>query len=1466
MLYSPDRKDIKAPKWRGLVTGATVDGGCPILINFDVTDGGDFLTRCDATNSVDDITGVPAGRGLRNIWEHKKSDGTRYTYIDVAEDPGLSITKPATQPTLTEATDGSGAMIAESYGSVTYEASLLNSTEKDKSISLIYAYGNTFCNQTKYTNAGQTHTNWADSSVTFEIEIDGKDAAKDRDGNLVDTYKYNHGGGDVQTGIPMQTNYLDNKQSHILSYVWVTIRGRRLKIPNIRSTAYGLAIGKSSGWFDYSDVVARFKYPSGHCVGDKWSFSLNPSGSGYVAEGSITFTEGGLNDVTTSGDYTGTKNRDFVVEVDATGTPDTFRWSKDGGKTWDATGVSMAATVALGSTGCTIACAATTGHKVGNRWSFPAYAGRYSGYYTYATYTGAVCTGETDPSPVTNVTVTGSNNAILFKWTDSAETYDKVNIYRTLADDDSGTAYFVTTGTKGNGTTGVTITDSDATIRANREMPTSIQDTILMYIGATTNTSTAASGVAIGSWTTLTDRQATAATTIPCWANANENAYRADGVNANKVIKNNSTIYDMGVVAPAVAPVCSSTTGGDLLEGDYEIYYTYIKYYGDSGLKIESDPSPPTYVTVTGDAIDITHIKSYQPGVDYIRIYRNLNGTTGTYWKCQEVANAAATTTLIRSDDEINTGLTDDMLDTDNDVPPKVKYIEHAGARMWYANAPDEDNGEFRLWWSKAHKPEQVPALNYAPLKSRKPITGLKAYRNSLLIFTGGTVHRVHDVYADTPSVIDMFDIGCVDFRTIQEWGDGRISWVSHEGVIVYDGTKLRNISFDLEGRDRVYGRILKSYIDAGAEWHSGYDSTKRQHHLLTFTWNAAETAIVDHKHLVYSLDTDSWSERQYKDSDGNRLYPTSMGIITDDKDRDILMMSTITGLTGTTAHFTQVNYDAGETGLIAEIPINVTGVSGTAIDRPTGSVIDSNDNAYVVTYGDGTTGGAIFKIDSTYTASVLATPAQIKTAISGETDELNLYSPVIDDTVNNCIYCLAVDEGAASEVIHILKSTYAGVLTDIGTINGAGTNVFDHTRLAVDSEGSLYYTTNVSGTTGRITKISDPGGGSEATTTYRDSTTNTKIVEEIYMDSSDNLWFVELTGSTYGMCKLTDVTGSADYAQEFTTTTPIGKHVSTDGNTVYFASTNFYWNWGDDEDGCTAGTIYKATQDSSGAWTETSIATLTQHYKSDNSQETINDPDTVLSETLDNVTDIAVDGFGTIIFSGYSSTDDAFNTYRLYEDFETISLVYSASGTMSTDTMLIGLSVDSKNTIIACVYDFGQTMASVIYNNDYAYFSNITPGSTTASSDSWTHTSEVKLQTSYTDLGNSTYEKSIDMIQFPVESKNATCGWCYSQAGYDTRRQVHSGSDYEEPTGSKTGYHWSMAGERSWETDSKFDTSSGSDEIWEHREIAEIPMDTHGRVFRCMIIGGTTAGSYDGRLKIGVPTIWFRVKGRKNE
>lgn len=75
----------------------------------------------------------------------------------------------------------------------------------------------------------------------------------------------------------------------------------------------------------------------------------------------------GLDDLTASGTFSGGASKDFVVKISALGTPDSFKWSSDGGQTFSANVAITGAAQSL-SDGVSITFGATTGHTLDDNW------------------------------------------------------------------------------------------------------------------------------------------------------------------------------------------------------------------------------------------------------------------------------------------------------------------------------------------------------------------------------------------------------------------------------------------------------------------------------------------------------------------------------------------------------------------------------------------------------------------------------------------------------------------------------------------------------------------------------------------------------------------------------------------------------------------------------------------------------------------------------------------------------------------------------------------------------------------------------------------------------------------------------------------------------------------------------------------------------------------------------------------
>lgn len=102
-----------------------------------------------------------------------------------------------------------------------------------------------------------------------------------------------------------------------------------------------------------------------------------------------TFTGSGLNDLTITGYNANTSSgeigRSYKVQIEGTGTPDTFKWSRDGGNNWKETGVAITGSSQTLEGDIAVTFAATTGHTLNNSWAFT--AERWTGSCSNTSYT-----------------------------------------------------------------------------------------------------------------------------------------------------------------------------------------------------------------------------------------------------------------------------------------------------------------------------------------------------------------------------------------------------------------------------------------------------------------------------------------------------------------------------------------------------------------------------------------------------------------------------------------------------------------------------------------------------------------------------------------------------------------------------------------------------------------------------------------------------------------------------------------------------------------------------------------------------------------------------------------------------------------------------------------------------------------------------------------------------------------------
>ena len=88
-----------------------------------------------------------------------------------------------------------------------------------------------------------------------------------------------------------------------------------------------------------------------------------------IGDANTIFTGTGLDDAAFEGYYEGIATTTYYVKIDATGTPDTYSWSKDNFSTTEATGVAITGAEQLLDDNIKIHFQATTGHTLNDVWS-----------------------------------------------------------------------------------------------------------------------------------------------------------------------------------------------------------------------------------------------------------------------------------------------------------------------------------------------------------------------------------------------------------------------------------------------------------------------------------------------------------------------------------------------------------------------------------------------------------------------------------------------------------------------------------------------------------------------------------------------------------------------------------------------------------------------------------------------------------------------------------------------------------------------------------------------------------------------------------------------------------------------------------------------------------------------------------------------------------------------------------------
>jgi len=148
---------------------------------------------------------------------------------------------------------------------------------------------------------------------------------------------------------------------------------------------------RNNGSTEKSDVETNFADENNYHLLESGTpqCSLSTQSTETTCINNDTFSGSGTNDLTITGYNANTSSgevgRSYKVQIDSAGTPDTFKWSRNGGTTWKATGVEITGSSQQLEGDIYVTFGATTGHTSGDSWTFT--AERWTGHCSNTNYT-----------------------------------------------------------------------------------------------------------------------------------------------------------------------------------------------------------------------------------------------------------------------------------------------------------------------------------------------------------------------------------------------------------------------------------------------------------------------------------------------------------------------------------------------------------------------------------------------------------------------------------------------------------------------------------------------------------------------------------------------------------------------------------------------------------------------------------------------------------------------------------------------------------------------------------------------------------------------------------------------------------------------------------------------------------------------------------------------------------------------
>lgn len=309
------------------------------------------------------------------------------------------------------------------------------------------------------------------------------------------------------------------------------------------------------------------------------------------------------------------------------------------------------------------------------------------------------------------------------------------------------------------------------------------------------------------------------------------NLYIINGIDVNKVW-NGTTLRNMGIEAPTVAPVLSNPTPTSTDIRNY--YYTY---YNSVDL-VESNPSPVAEITnaqtaQNGGTVDIQVTLPSDTQVDKVRIYRTGYGIIVPRLVTELTLAEAA---VVNTDDVLESYIvTQPALEFDHDFPPILNRATIHNNRMFGWGSPGDDKDT--MWISNEFSPEYMPVLPFYDtdvIKSGGPIElnpgdggdimSFVSWGGSGIALKSGTAYRIQEQEVGFYGYQTMSIPGCIaEFSaSMTPWG---LIYLTDIGFVLIDGEeKINNI-----------GLNVSNYTSNITDYSKVYATTFRNYYIVSF-------------------------------------------------------------------------------------------------------------------------------------------------------------------------------------------------------------------------------------------------------------------------------------------------------------------------------------------------------------------------------------------------------------------------------------------------------------------------------------------------------------------------------------------------------------------------------------------------------------------------------------------------------